>query len=186
MTNAIRNDAASSHITFAAPSERDQHAGERRTEQIGDVSGALDEAVRLGELLLAFTDDGGQDQPLAGEVGARERAEQRRDHEDHAERQTADDVQERHDRDDRRPGAVRHQHRGLRPEPLDDRAGGDAEQRHRRQLDGEHEPHLRRRARGDEYEPRQREVRQLRPETGDQLGAEERDDRTVADHRRGA
>ena len=98
------------------PEERDQHAGECGTEQIGDVAGALDEAVRLGELLFALTDDGGQDQPLAGEVRAPEGAEQDRDHEDHGERQPADGVQERDERHDRRPCRVRDQHRGPRPE----------------------------------------------------------------------
>ena len=86
-------------------------------------------------------------------------------------------MQDRDRGEDRRAREVGEQHRVPRAEPLNERPAGDAEDRHRRDLGGEDERHLPGRARRDEHEPREREVRHPRAEHRDDLGADERSDR---------
>jgi hypothetical protein len=116
--------------------------------------GSLDDRVRLRDDALVFPDELRQHEPLRREVRRQEDTEPRDEHEQHAERERAELVQHGDRKHQRHPAEVAVEHRPARSQARHNRAAGDAQERHRKQLDGEDNAHLGRRARRREDEPR--------------------------------
>jgi hypothetical protein len=159
---------------------RDQQPRQRRTQQRGRALGALDDRIRLRDDALVLAHELREHEPLGREVRRQEDAEQRDERQQHAEREHAERVQDRHRRHQRRPREVAQEHRPPGAQPRDDGSARDPQHGDRRKLDGEDDPHLRRRARGREDEPRQCQERHLRAERRDHLGRDQRRDRALA------
>ena len=136
---------------------RDQQAGDDRSEQVRQRRRTLDHRVRLRHGRLVLADELRQDHALRGEERRQEAADRKDDREQERKAEQPRRVQEGDRAHQRHTSEIRELHRAARPEPGDDRSARDPEQRDRRQLDRENDPHLRRGARCDQHEPRQGE-----------------------------
>ena len=163
----------------------DQEPRRCRPQQRRGAIRALDHGVRLRHDVLVVAHQLGQDEPLRREVRRDEDADQRDEHEEQREREHAELVQQRDRREQRHARQVGHDHRAPRAEAGDHGAGRDPEDRDRHELGRKDDAHPRRRARGREHEPRQREERHLRAERRDDLRRDQRDERTLAERARG-
>jgi hypothetical protein len=106
---------------------------------------------------------------LRSEVRGPQRPGERREREQHAERERASVVKDWDERDQRRPQQVARHKGAPQPEPSGGRARRDAEKRPWDDLGGHDERHPRRRAGGRQHEPRERQRRHLRTGGRDDL-----------------
>src|SRR6266511_2685128 len=157
----------------------DQDPAERRPEQQRRPRSRLEEGVRLSHLRLVLTEQLGDDHLLRREIGSAERTEPEGDGKQHGEREPSRPVEHRDDEHERGTRSVADDHRPARAEPAEETTAGQPEQGEPDELGRHHEARLRGRPGGDEDEPRQSEPGHLRAGRGDDLGAEQRQERRL-------
>ncbi len=166
--------------------QADQDAADRRPEQHRRADRALEERIRLAHRLLVLPDQLRKDHPLGREVRRAENAEQERDHHERRQRQVPGPVEHRHEHHQRRAHRIGDQHRAPRSEPLHERPGRKACDGEARELGDHHDRHAGGRPGRRQHEPRQREPRHLGAGRGDDLGGEQRPQRSVPEDLRSA